>query len=88
MMLAAKKGVNLTVENNTDLIASSATIDSPQIFPSPNNTFALMTGDLESGDAPTLTYPSPRHTFEDVYLHMDIYKIEQVIRNLVTNAVE
>ena len=47
-----------------------------------------MTGDLESGDAPTLTYPSPRHTFEDVYLHMDIYKIEQVIRNLVTNAVE
>ena len=47
-----------------------------------------MTGDLESGHAPTLTYPPPRHAFEDVYLHMDIYKIEQVIRNLVTNAVE
>ena len=86
MVLAAKKGVNLTVENNTDLIPSIATINSPQFIASPNSP-ALTTGDLESGNS-TLTYPPPRQVFETVYLHMDIYKIEQVIRNLVTNAVE
>eukprot|EP01037_Dinobryon_pediforme_P035710 gene35710-42238_t len=53
---------------------------------SPNSP-ALTTGDLESGNS-TLTYPPPRQVFETVYLHMDIYKIEQVIRNLVTNAVK
>ena len=82
MVLAAKKGVILTVENNTNLITSSAITDSPQLLSSPS-TSAL---DLEIGGAP-LTYPPPRQVFEDVYLHMDCYKIEQVIRNLVTNAV-
>ena len=87
MVLAAKKGVNLTVENNTNLITSIATFDSPPLFPSPD-TSALMTRDLEIGGATTQTSSPPRQVLEDVYLHMDIYKIEQVIRNLVTNAVE
>ena len=28
-----------------------------------------------------------QHAPQDAYLHVDIYKVDQVIRNLITNAV-
>ena len=89
-MLAAKKSVDLTVESNVEVVTSSeevvhSTSESPphtKIF----STAAESEGDVEEGC--NLTCPTPTvHTYQNVYLHIDTYKIEQVIRNLITNAV-
>ena len=102
-MLAAKKNVKLTVQSNTNLIASELALLNCQATPmtavsrqiSSPATASFCTSDerdVEMGD--TLTSPPPHFrsstTFQDnenIYLHIDPYKVEQVIRNLITNAV-
>ena len=42
-------------------------------------------GDIEQGS--TVTSVADRAAQQDAYLKMDMYRIEQVVRNLVTNAV-
>ena len=44
----------------------------------------LLKGDIEEGGAGEMnSTPSAK----DVYLHLDIHKVDQVVRNLITNAV-
>ena len=55
-----------------------------KITPRYNISEWLIKGDIEEGGAGEMnSTPSAK----DVYLHLDIHKVDQVVRNLITNAV-
>ena len=89
-MLAAKKSVDLTVESNVDVASSSELVmrDNSAVTRTlaPAVATADSEGDVEAGCTLTSSL-SNIQAYQNVYLHIDTYKIEQVIRNLITNAV-
>ena len=76
--LAAKRNVQLTIEDRT-LAAFEGGVGLTVYSQSFN-------GDEEAG-LESSAFLSGLHVMKDSFLHVDMYKFEQVIRNLITNAV-
>ena len=76
--LAAKRNVQLTIEDRT-LAAFEGNIGLTVYSQS-------FKGDEEAG-LESSAFLNGIHVMKDAFLHVDMYKFEQVIRNLITNAV-